>query len=79
MLFLTTLLVGRARSECFLLVALSLRRVLYGEDPEIMAKRAEPLLVPINIDVEEDGYRVRDSFCWNLEGRHHYTLCNVMK
>lgn len=44
---------------------------------EVIAEQAtkEEILVPIRLDLENDGYKVRDTFTWNMNGKHtHYQL-----
>lgn len=35
----------------------------------------DELLVPIRIDTEQDGYKLRDTFTWNMKGQFSSSLC----
>lgn len=30
---------------------------------------SEETLIPIRLDVENDGYKIRDTFTWNMNGK----------
>lgn len=39
----------------------------------------EETLVPIRLDVENDGYKIRDTFTWNINGKISFFFLTDLK
>lgn len=38
-------------------------------ETSIEQMNSEETLIPIRLDVENDGYKIRDTFTWNMNGK----------